>query len=168
MVGLLGSEVVYNEGFIDGAWITDFKNPPRRIPGVRSVTDVDEVNDRLIGSRRSTRLVIDTRGELLWRVDEGYLIAFSPRGSRVLARVRDEYVVLDTDDGSRLATFALPGRLKSWDLAWEDERHVLAVVNARGRTAVLRMGPAGSVERATPVLAVPDPADPPYVLATLS
>ena len=169
VVGLLGDEVVYNVGFIEGAWITDFVAPPRRIPGVDGAHDVDEVNRRLIGERGdNARRVIDAHGTLLWRARQGSLISFSPRGTRVLARSRQECRVLDSRDGSLLATLVLPRAFAAWDLGWEDERHVLVVVSSARRTAILRMGLDGSLELATPVRRVPDALDPPYVLGAPS
>lgn len=37
VVGFLGRRVVYNSGFQDGAWVTDFRGDARRIPGVDRV-----------------------------------------------------------------------------------------------------------------------------------
>lgn len=162
VVGLLGSRVVYNQPRPGGAWITDFVHPPERVPGIDGVADVDAAHGRLIGWRGDRGRVVTLHGELLWRFGHGSLESFSPRGTRVLARPSSGLRILDADDGSVVASLRLPFR-QVLQLGWEDERHVLAVVVRHGRTAVIRLGSDGSVERATSPASY-DPNRPRYVL----
>jgi hypothetical protein len=162
VVGLLGSRVVYHQHHPGGAWVTDFVDPPVRVRGIDGAADVDAAHQRVIGWRGDRARVVALDGTLLWRYPRGSLESFSPRGTRVLARRTGRLVVLDADDGSVAASLRLPFR-QVLQLGWEDERHVLAVVTRAGRTAVLRLGIDGSVERATRP-APYRPTGPPYVL----
>ena len=86
VVGFLGQELVYNLGFQDGAWITDFRDAPSRIPGVDRVASLSERTGLLIGQRGDrARVVVDADGSVRWRVATGSLVAFSPDESKVLA-----------------------------------------------------------------------------------
>lgn len=162
VVGLVGPRVVYHQPRPRGVWITDFVEPPVRIPGIDGASDVDAAHGRLIGWRGDLGRVVALDGTLLWRFDRGSLESFSPRGTRVLARRTRVLEVLDADDGSVVAALRLPFR-QVLQLGWEDERHVLAVVVRAGRTTVLRLGTDGTVELATPP-APYDPNRPGYVL----
>ena len=97
----------------------------------------------------------------------GSVQSFSPSGRRVVVsdpRGRDWWVAR-ASDGRRLWSLDLPVRSGSSTPVWEDERHLLAAVSLRGRTAILRFGRGDEVERVTDVVRV-DALRPAYVLTT--
>lgn len=110
VVGFLGRRVVYNRGFRDGAWITDFRGPPSRISGVERVTDVTEGRGWLIGERAGERpAVITVDGTVRWRHhDAGNLVAFNPSGTQVLAVHERQISTLDAENGSTTSRIGLP------------------------------------------------------------
>lgn len=163
VVGFLGHRVVYVESTPGRVLVTDFDEPPRRIPRLDSVVDIDEQHGRLIGVRGDrARVVVDLDGRVLWRSQHGSLGSFSPRGERLLAWRPQRLTVLDADDGSVVTTLESPSRWAT-STAWEDEEHLLVVAARGGRSAVVRLGLDGTVERTTPVVAE-RPGDPPYLL----
>ena len=91
--------------------------------------------------------------------------AVSPDGSRMLGHRGRWLQVRDLRTGRLLRRLEL--RLR-WvqQVAWEDTRHLLAVVSTEHRTAIVRLGLDGSVELAMPIRRVPDALDRPYVLGT--
>jgi len=104
VVGFLGRRVVYNRGFGDGAWITDFQGHPRRVPGVDRVSAVSR-SGWFVGERGERKqVVMDADGAVRWRVRAGHLVAFSPDGTQVLAlQTRRQISVLRARDGSEVA-----------------------------------------------------------------
>lgn len=149
-VGFLGRQVVYNVGFEDGAWITDFARPPRRIPGVERVLDVDDRTGLLIAGRGDyARLVVATAGAVRWRIRVGDLYSFSPDGTKVLAVSRREVSILRSSDGAVVTTFAVPDGVHPSELVWETERSLLTLVDHARRVAIVRVRLDGSLERAT-------------------
>lgn len=164
VVGFIEDEVVYNLGFIDGAWITDFRSEPRRVEGIDRVVEVSE-SGLLIGRNGdNARIVVDTRGTVRWEVAAGDLMAFSPDGSNVLAAQRRRLSVLASADGSPVAGFTVPADVSPWSAVWETDRTLLALMERAGRVAVVRMDLDGRTERVTPAVRLRDPSHPPYVL----
>ncbi|WP_377321721.1 hypothetical protein ACFJIY_20990 [Pimelobacter simplex] len=162
VVGFVGSDVVYDRGFRDGAWRTDFRGPPVRIPGVDRVVALS-AQGLLVGQRGDrARLVLDLRGKVRWRATAGDLSWFSPDGSRVLAVDGDRLRVLATGDGSVRAELTLPAGVDGSTVVWEGDRSLLAVAERGGRGAVVRLRLDGTAERTT--AAVVRGGRAPYVL----
>ena len=166
VVGFLGQGLVYNLGFQDGAWVTDFHDAPRRIPGVDRVTNLSEQTGLLIGQRGDrARLVVDARGSVHWRVAAGSLVAFSPDGSKALARTGTRLSVLRSSDGSTATGFATPPGIDPGTAVWETNRTLLALMERAGRVAIVRLDLEGRLERVTQTVAVKD-GRAPFVLLT--
>jgi len=166
VVGFLGQELVYNLGFQDGAWITDFRDAPSRIPGVDRVARLSERTGLLIGQRGDrARVVVDTDGSVRWKVTAGSLVSFSPDGSKVLAVTGKRLSLLRSSDGSTATGFDLPRGVGPWTAEWETNRTLLALMERAGRVAIVRMDLDGHVERVTPAVSVKDGRTP-FVLLT--
>jgi len=164
VVGFLGQELVYNLGFQDGAWITDFRDAPSRIPGVDRVASLSERTGLLIGQRGDrARVVVDADGSVRWRVTAGSLVAFSPDGSKVLAVTGKRLSLLRSSDGSTATGFDLPPGVGPWTAVWETNRTLLALMERAGRVAIVRVDLDGHLERVTPAVPVGD-GQAPFVL----
>lgn len=87
-----------------------------------------------------------------------------PGGRRIVTLAGSSLRVVRLSDGTLLHRLVPP---RGWvtSLAWEDRRHLLAVVQQGTRAAVVRLGLDGLVERATPVRRATDPDLPAWVLA---
>ncbi len=166
VVGFLGRELVYNLGFQDGAWITNFLDAPRSVPGVDRVVSLSEHNGLMIGQRGDrARLVVDAHGSVRWRATAGSLVAFSPDGSKVLAVTEERLSALRSSDGSTASGFEAPPGVEAWTAVWETNRTLLALMERAGRVAIVRMDLDGHVERVTPAVSVRDGRTP-FVLLT--
>lgn len=164
VVGFIGSRVVYNADSQDGAWVTNFRDAPSRIPGVDRVESVSQRTGWLIGGRGDlTRLVMDTDGSVQWRVQRGNLVSFSPDGSKVLALTGRRISILRAADGSMAATTDLPSGAEVWAIVWETNRTLLTLMKRAGRIAIVRVHLDGRFERITPLATVKDGPSP-YVL----
>lgn len=168
VVGFLGRRVVYNRGFQDGAWITDFHGYLRRIPGVDRVRAVSRTG-RFIGQRADrVRVVVDADGTVRWRVRAGSLVAFSPDGTQVLAvQTRRQISVLHARDGSVVAEVRLPEGIDVFYTIWETNRTLLTLLRHKGRVAVVRVGLDGQIKRTTPAVRLDDGLSP-YVMISRS
>ena len=98
-------------------------------------------------------------GDPLWTTPHLEATLFSPDSEHVLgvdyAWEPYELAVMDSATGQRLAHVELVGddgrrRLFVWDTYWEDDDHVLAVIEYRRTWSLLRLGVDGSVELALP------------------
>jgi len=150
VVGFLGSDVVYDRGFADGAWRAGFRGAPARIPGVDRVLAVSASAGLLVGQRGDrARLVLDERGNVRWRAAAGDLSWFSPDGSAVLAVDGGRLQVLRSADGAELARLVVPAGVDGATAVWETDRSLLALAERGGRVAVVRIGLDGTAERVT-------------------
>jgi hypothetical protein len=165
VVGFLGRRVVYNSGYKGGAWITDFRGYAKRIPGVDRVEDVRQSTGWFIGARGDgARLVVDAHGTVRWRLGAGYLVAFSPDGSKVLAaQTRRQVSVLHARDGSTAASVDLPAGVAVFGIVWETNRTLLTLMRHNEKVAVVRFRLDGRLERTTPAVHVDD-GQFPYVM----
>lgn len=150
-------------GFVDDAVVvTGYAEPVRlvardgsvrRLPPLRSATSTSSRG--LVAGRlglEAPAAAVDARtGAVVWERPGIAPGPFSPDGERLLAWAGPRLLVLDARTGATLRTLALPR--PSYDVAWEDDRHVLAVVARRGREVVVRVGPGGRVSAVTPVRA---------------
>jgi hypothetical protein len=132
VVGFLGDAVVLS-GLSGPVLVVPEAGPVRRLPAIKRAVDV---HGALVAGRHG---VLDTAsGRVLWYDRRRELGSFSPDG-RLLVTDRG---LVDARSGALRA--ALPSRLAQ--VAWEDERHLVAVVS-RGRwSALLRIGLDGRAE----------------------
>lgn len=165
VVGFLGGRVVFNRGFVQGGWITDFRRPPIRIPHVQGIRDVAPRRGLLIGiTHRGSHVVVDPHGRRHWASPAGELVAFSPDGAHVLATVgRHRLLILDARDGSTASTIDLPRGAQSWSTVWESAETLLILHQRRGHVCVVRLAADGRPEQAAPALRA-RPGRTPYLL----
>lgn len=167
VVGFLGDDVVLTRGFGQQAFLTDPTGTLRTIPDVSTVVSVDEVGGLVAGQRGASQqhaVVLDPRtGVHRWQAPHIYLGEFSPDGSLIPGQGRGGWSVYDRT-GSIAYRLDLPSRSHLSSMAWEDQRHLLAVVTTAAKIAIVRFGANGRAELATPVVHY-DPNDPAYVLA---
>ncbi|RJS46832.1 hypothetical protein [Nocardioides cavernaquae] len=165
VVGFLGRSVVYNTGFIRGAWITSSDGRPRRIPGVDTVQAVSPATGDLIGQVADrAHLVLDGDGEVLWRAPTGGLVSFSPDGTKVLGIVAPGRLsVLHSRTGDAATTIDMPRGADLESVVWETERTLLTLLRCDGAVAIVRVHLDGHIERATLPLGLEDDRSP-YVL----
>lgn len=167
VVGFLGDDLVVDGAWDEGGYLTDLTSPARPIAGLTWLGSVDEVNGLVAGQRGTDGVrgvVLDPRtGVTRWQGRHLYLGEFSPDGSLIVGHGRGGWSVFDRT-GRADYRLDLPYRSHLSAMAWEDERHLLAVVTARAKIAVVRFGPTGAAELATSVRRY-DPNDPAYVLA---
>ena len=155
-----GCTAFLNTPHDDRAWLTTSHGIVDRVPGLLSVTDASQ-QGRLIGltSRQPRRCssLLSARGRVAWQTCRFELTAFSPDGELSYGTLGREVGV----DVHGLAIFDRSGhRLAEWsrkrtgyrhqvaDVTWEDSRHLLVVVYARGAWSVVRLGADGSREYA--------------------
>jgi hypothetical protein len=144
VTGFVGDAVVVS-GWLDPPRIVRETGPIAVIAQLRHAVDT---HGTLVAGRDT---VVDTAtGALLWRRPGTSLTAFSPDGRWLVGGRGGATVLLDARTGALRAT--LPGRLSS--LAWEDDRHLLAVSYRGGHEALVRIGLDGRAE----LLAEPRPS----------
>ncbi len=146
----------------NGVTLTTSHGIVDRVPGLASL-DAVNARGRLAGRLRPRQDrcwgVLTPRGTEAWRTCEHRLDSFSPDGRHVLGlegNARHDEIrglVVHDRTGTVVATWAKPRGIRNavTDVAWEDDAHLLVVVRERGRTAIVRLGLDGSMERATAV-----------------
>jgi hypothetical protein len=158
VAGVIDGQVVYTARFLDhpnmAGRITDLVSDPR-VLAVSYVTDVDEVNSRLLASVGGGAPMVMRLDNLtpLWDPrGRGFeLELFSPGGGLVLARGRNDLVVLDSATGEERGRITLPEGVSVAQTMWETERTILIVVERGREMAVLRAMRSGrTVEFAVP------------------
>lgn len=100
------------------------------------------------------------------------LLTFSPDGKHLLATGSvgsgegdSELAILDADTGEVKADLRTVQSAVIWQMIWEDDRHVLALVREGTQFAVLRIGPDGSREYALAPEDGVDDLTPPFRLS---
>lgn len=131
-----------------------------QLPTLQTVADAS-MDVRKIGRVTSSPErcdgLVNPRDKLKWQTCETRLEDFSPNGKHVLGTSAggpveniDGVTVFDSA-GETVAAWSwradFPRRMV--DVTWEDDEHLLAVVHAGGRWAILRLGLDQSAERAT-------------------
>jgi len=140
-VGFLGDAVVIT-GWREPVWVVPEDGPITEVPHLRHAVDVHRT---LVAGSQG---VVDTAsGALLWHDPHAELGSFSPDGRLLFGDQQGQNVLFNARTGEVVAT--LPRRL--YPTAWEDDRHLLAVVYARGREAMMRIGVDGRAELIGPV-----------------
>ncbi|WP_460712589.1 hypothetical protein [Nocardioides dilutus] len=150
VAGIVDGQVIYTARYLEhpnmAGRITDLVSEPR-VLAVSHVTDVDEVNGRLLASIGGGRPMVMTLDGLtpMWDArGRGFeLQRFSPSGGLVLARGRHDLVVLDSDTGEERGRITLPEGVSVVQTMWESERTVLMVVERGREMAVIRATHSG-------------------------
>lgn len=111
--------------------------------------------------------VQDARGQRRWRTCAARLVAFSPDGRRLLGTSAygdglgdTELTVFDAATGGAAIDLRTARNAAITQLAWEDDRHVLAVVLQGRRAAIVRIDVEGRAEYAVPPVPAPDGTSP--------
>ncbi len=97
-------------------------------------------------------MVDASAGTVRWSAPGWGLLAFSPDGSKVIAGRSGDPLLLgafDSSTGERLHELAMPAGLLPWQVAWEDDEHLLMAVSQGQREAILRVTLDGTLVRAT-------------------
>ena len=131
------------------------------MPDFTWVKDASPVSDLVVGAtgfnakKNLLRAGAVAGGELLWETCCYTLEDLSPDGSLVIG-YPDEGIpsyrrltVLDARSGDKVVEFDGGSLGTVVESAWEDDGHVLAVVQQDNRQAILRLGLDGTVERTT-------------------
>jgi hypothetical protein len=163
-VGFTADGTVYNIeklGADTWTWQEAVGEERTPVPHLGYVTDASPVSDLVVGTTRFNskknlpRAGAVSGSELLWE-DCCYLLEdLSPDGSLVFGYPDEgtpshqRLTVLDARTGQLLVEFDGGDRATVVEAAWEDDGHVLAVVEQGNRQAILRLGLDGTVERAT-------------------
>ena len=164
-VGFTATGTVYNieERDSGGSWTWEVAVGDQRtpVPHLGYVWDASPVSDLIVGSTgfdkkaNLPRVGAVAGSELLWQ-DCCYQVEdLSPDGSLVLGYPDEgtpmfpRLTVLDARTGQKVLEFDGGGRATVVEAAWEDDGHVLAVVQQGNRQAILRLGLDGTVERTT-------------------
>jgi hypothetical protein len=157
-------------GFTDAGLVVEVRNADAEVLRLVGVTPdgATELPALLRAMDASADLVVGTTsydgrfcggavrpGEELWE-DCPYLVEdLSPDGRLVLGYPDEgtpanaRLVVRDAGTGEVLVRYSGGRRAVVVEAAWEDDQHLLAVVEEAGRQAVLRLGLDGTVERTT-------------------
>jgi hypothetical protein len=133
-----------------------------RVPELEDVWDASPVTDLVVGNTRYDNTAdrpcagAVRGGALVWGESCWYTLEdLSPDGSLVFGYPdvatpnHARLTVLDAETGEPLVRFDGGKRADVVEAAWEDDGHVLAVVQQGGRQAILRLGLDGTVERTT-------------------
>ena len=141
-VGFLGEAVVIT-GWREPVWVVPRSGPITSVPHLRHAVDV---HGTLVAGDQG---VVDTdTGELLWHESHTTLGSFSPDGRLLLGYRGRESVLLAARTGRFMAT--LPRALDR--IAWEDDRHLLAVAHGHDHEVLVRIGQDGRAELVGPVV----------------
>lgn len=149
VVGVVDGTAVLTTGWggRTGTWLAPASGAPRRVRALDGATAVAP-SARLValrtGKDHHALEVVDLASrDPLWHAEGTYPVAFSPSGRRLLAFEGRRLVVLDARTGDLSRVLPRPSyRRGAWlseQLAWEDERHLLAGVDLPHRTAVVRI-----------------------------
>ncbi|SDC06789.1 hypothetical protein [Nocardioides lianchengensis] len=162
-VGFLGDGVVVNSLNEGPPAIVTPGDSPTHLDVLGTAVDVDErlglVAGRLAGEPTPEQMVptgavVDgSTGMVMWSAPGWSPLAFSPDGSMVVAAragaVPTVLAALDSGTGEPLHEIALPAGVQVWQLAWEDDEHLLIAVSQDRTEAMLRSTLDGTFERAT-------------------
>lgn len=164
VVGFLGSEVVYDRGFIGGARTTGFEGRSRVILRHGFVRATGAGGLLLVARGDRSRQVLDAYGTTLWHTAHGELVSFSPSGdSLLLVLGHRQGEIRDSRTGRVRGRLELPVGADPWSAAWESEAALLVPVHHHHRFAVVRVSSAAGAELATPLRPGHD-GGPPYLL----
>lgn len=146
-----------------GAWITDWAQEPRRLPGLINVQAASQVSgvvsgltsvDELEPGSCSAVVAVDS-GRTRWETCDHTLEAFSPDGRHVIGTEDyhdgiggDTVAILDATDGTVLVEYTTREVGFTGSAVWETSSTALVTTHQDGEWYVLRLSLDGTVERA--------------------
>ena len=171
-----GCSVWVNTADASGSWVSTSHGIVEAVPSIKAVRDVSEAGHVMglasLADDGSCSGIWKNYRRPVWQTCDYTLTQFSPgSGWRVLGT--DPYLdglgqrtlaFIDADQGEVVTEFESPRNGPTIiQTAWEDDRHVLAVVVDGTQWSVLRLGDDGSMEYAVAPVAG-DEVSRPYVL----
>jgi hypothetical protein len=146
-----------------GAWVTDWAQDPRRLPGLINVQAASQTSGLVSGMTSIDELepgscsavVVAATGQQRWETCDYTLEAFSPDGHYVIGT--DDYhdglggttvAILDATDGTVLVEYTTRDIGFTGSSVWEDSSTVLVTTYQDGLWYVLRLGIDGTVSQA--------------------
>ena len=167
-VGFAGPGLVYDtDGTHPQVFVTDFSgSQPTPVPGALKAGGTSVATNRIsvltkVTDAGSCWAVVDTSGKPDWSTCDYTLGQFSLDGKYVAAYPAyfdglgpSSVTILDAHTDKPVADFQRPlsSDLYVYDVAWEDDTHLLAVVHENGAWQILRLGTDGSLEAASPAV----------------
>lgn len=158
-----------------GAWITDWEQDPRRLPGLIEVTAANQATGMVTGLTSIDELepgscsavVAATTGQARWETCDYKLEAFSPDGRYVIGS--DAYgdglggttvAILDATDGTVLVEYSTRDLGFTGSPVWETSSTVLVSTYQDGRWYALRLGLDGKLTQVLDPVRAGDVDDP--------
>jgi hypothetical protein len=146
-----------------GAWVTDWEQEPRRLPGLIDVKAANQATGMVSGLTSLDELepgscsavVVAATGQIRWETCDYTLEAFSPDGRYVIGT--DAYhdglggttvAILDATDGTVLVEYTTRDLGIIPSAVWETSSTVLITTHQDGQWYALRLGLDGTVEQA--------------------
>lgn len=146
-----------------GAWITDWAQDPRRLPGLIDVKAANEATGMVTGLTSlderepgsCSAVVVAASGQHRWETCDYTLEAFSPDGRYVIGT--DDYAdglggntvaILDAADGTVLVEYSTRDIGFTGSAVWETGSTVLVTTYQDGQWYALRLGLDGKITQA--------------------
>ncbi len=148
VVGMIGDSVVY-DGRATGVWITDLVDPPRRVPGLGSASDVAPSRGWVAGQlvdHPDWAAVLDLEsGISLWQAPGANLVEFSPDAEHIFGYQGHQTRIFDAANGTQVGVVGAFDGVRLDALAWEDGSHLLGTVRTESGLVIVRVALDGSV-----------------------
>jgi hypothetical protein len=149
VVGMIGHSVVYDGGRSTGVWITDLVDPPHRVPGLGSASDVAPSRGWVAGQladHPDRAAVLDLEsGISLWEAPGANLVEFSPDAAHVFGYQGYQTKIFAAADGTQVGVVGAFAGVRLDALAWEDESHLLGTARTESGLVIVRVALDGSV-----------------------
>jgi hypothetical protein len=146
-----------------GAWVTDWEQEPRRLPGLIKVEAASQVTGLVSGLTSVDELepgscsavAVAATGQQRWETCDYTLEAFSPDGRYVIGTEDwhdgiggDTVAILDATDGTVLVEYSTRDLGFTHSSVWESDSTVLVTTYQDGQWYALRLGLDGTVTQA--------------------
>lgn len=141
VVGVVGESVILNR--VDDVIVASPDGTTRTIQGGNAAIDVAADRAIVTGGPDGDRVVDVATGRTPWSTNTT-LLSFSPSGERVLGRVNSgSMVILEAATGDVVREFDL---VNASDAVWEDDSHILYLIESRSSTSIVRINLDGDLE----------------------
>jgi hypothetical protein len=143
-----------------GAWVTDWEQEPRRLPGLLDVKAANQATGMVSGLTSLDELepgscsaiVVAATGQIRWETCDYTLEAFSPDGRYVIGTEDyhdglggDTVAILDATDGTVLVEYSTKDVGLTGSSVWETDSTVLVTTYQDGQWYALRLGIDGQM-----------------------